>query len=166
MKTLQHVGCIIVTKRHDRVDSPYSVIDKQSDPALQPHPLLTAVDASLVVTSSRGLCRQTTVQATNAEKSTPLDAPFAGGMTPWTRQRCFVVGGGSVRRSADSGSAAVKSTWAPSPRGARILGRADAVVDPSSRVGRASIYRGEAHRTGLRTRWASRCEASFDPPYT
>ena len=33
------------------------------------------------------------------------------------------------------------------------------------RVGRASIYRGEAHRTGAGGRWASRCKASFDPPY-
>jgi hypothetical protein len=54
---------------------------------------------------------------------------------------------------------------APSPRGARILGRVDVVVEPIRRVGRASIYRGEAHRTGPDTRWASRCDASFDPPF-
>ena len=58
-----------------------------------------------------------------------------------------------------------ESTLAPSPRGARILGRADAVVEGNRRVSRASIDRGEAHRTGPDDRCASRCNASFDPPY-
>jgi hypothetical protein len=40
------------------------------------------------------------------------------------------------------------TTLAPSPRGARVLGRADAVVEPNRRVGRAPIDRGEAHRAG------------------
>ena len=31
-------------------------------------------------------------------------------------------------------------------------------------MGRASIYRGEAHRTGPGIQWASRCKSSFDPP--
>jgi hypothetical protein len=38
-------------------------------------------------------------------------------------------------------------------------------VEPVSRVGRVSIYRGEAHRTSPGDRWASRCNASFDPPF-
>ena len=59
----------------------------------------------------------------------------------------------------------LESTLPHSPRAARILGRLDVVVEPICRVGRASIYRAEAHRTGRGTRWASRCEASFDPPY-
>jgi hypothetical protein len=43
--------------------------------------------------------------------------------------------------------------------------RLDLIVFKNRRVGRASIYRGEAHRTGSGDRWASRCKASFDPPY-
>ena len=35
-----------------------------------------------------------------------------------------------------------------SPRGARVFRRIDAVVEPIRWGGRASIYRGEAHRTG------------------
>src|SRR5271155_1970562 len=36
---------------------------------------------------------------------------------------------------------------APSRRSARILDRAEAVAEPDRRVGRGSIYRGEAHST-------------------
>ncbi len=57
------------------------------------------------------------------------------------------------------------STSARSSRGARILKSDDAVTEQFSRVGRASSYRHEAHRTGLGTRWASRSGGSFDPPY-
>ncbi len=59
----------------------------------------------------------------------------------------------------------VESTAAPFPHGARILGRVDAVVEPNRRADRVSINRGEAHRAGPGDRWASRCNASFDPPY-
>ncbi|MFI5454853.1 MAG: TIGR02996 domain-containing protein [Isosphaerales bacterium] len=57
------------------------------------------------------------------------------------------------------------STSVGSLRRARISGRAEAGAEPCRRVGRAATRRGEAHRAGCGDRWATRCRASFDPPY-
>jgi hypothetical protein len=100
--------------------------------------------------------------------STKLGSPDrAGSYKRLTRRRCSVVGGGSDRRSADCGFAALgksvstAGTIVSSPRQPRSA--------PDGRlrkrgVGwcRASIHRGEAHRIARGSPWASRSHRSFD----
>ncbi len=66
-----------------------------------------------------------------------------------------------VEMTAYAGMRLASAVILPPLRGSRSLGIVCAVVERFCRVGRASIYRGEAHRARLGTRWASRSEGSF-----